>query len=145
VGQGIDYITGGVGAIPLLGDAIVAGKTIKNAATIAPKITKALRLAARTGAWKDIYDSFDNGGKQTATKILNGEELNVQDWRNIGQLIRGIAGHHSLNVGNRAVKQVAEKSGFKTEASSSVVNHLGKVGEKGRSLGFFGSKIKGET
>ena len=142
VGQGIDYLTGVIGAIPVGGDLVLAGKTLIKGSEMLPKVSKALRLLGRTGAWKDIYDSLDNGGKQTATKILNGEELTVQDWRNIGQLIRGIAGHHALNVSNRATKAVAEKSGYSTEASSSIVQKMGKVGEIGRSTGFFGSKVK---
>ena len=145
IGQGIDYLTGAIGAVPLAGDLVLAGKTLIKGSEVLPKVMKAFRLLGRTGAWKDIYDSLDNGGKQTASKILNGEELTVQDWRNLGQLIRGIAGHHALNRGNRAIKKTIEKSGFESEASNSVINHLGSTGRKFREAGFFGSKIKGET
>ena len=145
VGQGIDYLTGIIGAVPLAGDLVLGGKTLITGSKVMPKLTKALRLVGRTGAWKDIYDSLDNGGKQTASKILNGEELTVQDWRNVGQLIRGIAGHKALNTGNRALRKTAEKSGFETEATSSNVNKLGWVGKELRREGFFSSKIKGEN
>ena len=142
VGQGIDYTTGAIGAVPLIGDLAIGIKDTIKVAQSLPKIAKALRMAARAGATIDLWDGFTQGGGQTVSKVLNGEELTVQDWRNIGQIIRGLAGHHSLNVGNRAFKKTAEKSGFQTESESSIVDKLGSIGEVGRDFGLFRSRIK---
>ena len=109
IGQGLDYITGALGGIPLLGDSILGAKVANGIA----KITPILRKMARAGAWKDMIDGV-NDGALTATynKLINGESLTVGDWKAIGQLIRGLAGHRALNRSNLAERRTLEKSGY---------------------------------
>lgn len=111
VGQGFDYLTGAIGGIPLVGDTILGAKVAKGIA----KITPLLRKMARAGAWKDMFDgvfSQNSAVLSTYNKLVNGEDLTVGDWKAIGQLIRGLAGHRALNRSNLAERRTLEKSGY---------------------------------
>ena len=143
VGEGLDYTTGAIAAIPGLGDAGLGIKLAINSKKWLPLITKALRLAARAGATTDIISSAGPATKAAYDKIINGKELTVGDWREIATLIRGLTGHGMLNKGNRAARKVMEVSGYKTTPENVPDNIVTR--ELARE-GFFSSKIKeGET
>ena len=145
VGQGIDYLTGVVGAVPLAGDLVLGGKTVLYGKRVIPLLQKSLRYVMRAGSWKDIWDGgLSEEGRKTASKIINGEELTVQDWRHIGEVIRGVAGHHMLNKSNRGFYKTAQLEGFQTEAASNLSKKLGS-NDIWRSTGFASSKIKTDT
>jgi hypothetical protein len=104
--QGVDYLTGALGGLQVAGDLVLGAKTMATASKAIP----ILRKMARVGAWADMYHLYP-ALEATTNKLLNGEELNVEDWRNIGQGIRGLVSHGRLNRGNRAERRVLEKSG----------------------------------
>lgn len=135
VGQGIDYLTGMIAAIPGFGDATLAAKVLS-------KIEKPLRVLGRVGAWKDLYDSVP-GLKAAYDKFTKGEELTVADWRAIGQGIRGIAGHGMLNRTNRGVRKAATKSGYDATPNGilSTFKGHGKVNDYLARRGWIGTKV----
>lgn len=135
VGQGIDYLTGVIAAIPGFGDATLAAKVLT-------KINKPLRILGRVGAWKDLYDSVP-GLEAAYNKWQNGEELTVGDWRAIGQGIRGLAGHSMLNRSNRAVRKVTAKSGYDATPDGilPIFKGHGKINDYLARRGWIGTKI----
>lgn len=135
VGQGIDYLTGVIAAIPGFGDATLAAKVLT-------KINKPLRILGRVGAWKDLYDSVP-GLKAAYNKWQNGEELTIGDWRAIGQGIRGLAGHSMLNRTNRGIRKTTIKSGYDATPNgiSPMLKGHGKVNDYLARRGWIGTKI----
>lgn len=134
VGQGIDYATGALAAIPGFGDATLAAK-------LATKISPTLRIVGRLGAWKDLYDSIP-GLKAVYDKAMNGEELTVGDWRLIGQGIRGLVAHGRMNKSNLAERKIIQESGYTPEQVSGM---RGKVKEYGQKTGFLRTEVPKET
>lgn len=135
VGQGIDYLTGVIAAIPGFGDATLAAKILS-------KIEKPLRVLGRVGAWKDLYDSTP-GLKAAYDKFTKGEELTIADWRAIGQGIRGLAGHGMLNRTNRGMRKAATKSGYDATPDGilPMFKGHGKVNDYLARRGWIGTKI----
>ena len=104
--QGVDYLTGAAGAIPGLGDAALAYKAVKSVAKIGRKI---LMIPA-------LYDlaSHTPGTVEAIKKAIDGKDLTVQDWKNIGSFVRGLTGTHNLTVQNRAARRALQKRGIET-------------------------------
>ena len=102
-GQGLDYLTGVIGAIPVVGDAALAAKVVKN-----------LRRLARFGAWSDIVQSTPGLKDIWDKKIMGDEKLTKQDWRVIGTALRGIVSHGRLNQSNLAARKVFQERGIET-------------------------------
>ena len=142
VGEGVDYATGAIAAIPGLGDAGLGIKLAANSGKWLPLVTKALRLAARAGATTDVLSSASPATKAVYNKIVNGEDLTVGDWREVATLVRGLTGHGMLNRGNRAARKVLEESGYQTTVGDHVPNNF--ITRELAKEGFFSSKIKGE-
>ena len=109
VWQGVDYLTGALGFLPGLGDAALAYKVYN-------KFGPWLRKAMRVPAFLDIYNSFDNGVKDSAQKLITGKftDMTVKDWKNLGVLVRGIATTRNLNVQNRASRKAMQERGIET-------------------------------
>jgi hypothetical protein len=86
----VDYVTGAIGAIPGLGDAALAAKTVKN---IAKWGKRALTIPA-------VYDmlSHSPGALTAVKKAVAGEDLSVQDYKNLGSFIRGFASTRRITV-----------------------------------------------
>ena len=101
--QAIDYLTSVIGAIPVLGDAVIAGKVIKG-----------LRRLGRFGAWSDIVQSTDGLKDIWDKKIMGDEKMTKQDWRIIGTAIRGLVSHGRLNQSNLAARKVMQERGIET-------------------------------
>lgn len=101
--QAIDYLTSVIGAIPVLGDAVIAGKVIKG-----------LRRLGRFGAWSDLYHSVPELKDITEKKIFGNEKMTKQDWRVIGTAIRGLVSHGRLNQSNLAARKVMQERGIET-------------------------------
>lgn len=135
IGQGIDYATALVGAIPLFGDATLLAKMLVKAR---PILTKVGRLAT----WKDIIDATPAIGS-AYNKFMNGEDLTVQDWRLIAQGIRGIVSHGKMNRLNRAERTALQESGTPIETKNGL-NPLNN--EFTRKLGLYRTEVsKGKT
>lgn len=102
--QAFDYLTGAVGAIPGLGDAALAYKTVKG---VAKWGKRALTIPA-------VYDMLSHtpGALQAVQKAVNGEDLTVQDWKNLGSFFRGLTATRNITVQNRAQRRALEKRGF---------------------------------
>lgn len=137
--QGLDYATGILGGIPLLGDSILGAKT---AATLA-KATPVLRKIGRLGAWTDLFQAYPDL-KEATRKITSGEELTIKDWRAIGIGLRGLISHGRLNRGNRAERRVLEKSG-QNVTPENVSSMKGKVQNYSQKLGFTRTKPTNTT
>ena len=102
--QGVDYGLGALGFIPGAGDALLAGKTVKNIAKIGKRlltIPAVMDMAVHTPG---AYDALK--------KAINGESLTVGDWKNLGSFFRGLAGTRNITVQNRAARRVLEKKGY---------------------------------
>ena len=132
--QGVDYLTGALGGLQVAGDLVLGAKTMATASKAIP----ILRKMARVGAWADMYHLYP-ALEATTNKLLNGEELNVEDWRNIGQGIRGLVSHGRLNRGNRAERRVLEKSG-QNVTPENISSLRGKVQNYSQKLGFTRTK-----
>lgn len=100
IGQGLDYLTSVVGAVPIVGDAVLAGKVIKG-----------LRMFARSGAWIDSLGSTPGMIDIWNKKIMGDEKMTLQDWRTIGTFLRGLVSHGRLNRSNLAARKVMQESG----------------------------------
>lgn len=137
--QGLDYATGILGGIPLLGDSILGAKT---AATLA-KATPVLRKIGRLGAWTDLFQAYPDL-KEATRKITNGEELTIKDWRAIGIGLRGLISHGRLNRGNRAERRVLEKSG-QNVTPENVSSMRGKLKNISQKVGFTRTKPTNTT
>lgn len=132
--QGLDYLTGVIGAIPVVGDATLATKVIKN-----------LRRLSRFGAWSDIVQSTPGLKNIWDKKIMGDEKLTKQDWRIIGTALRGIVSHGRLNQSNLAARTVMkqrgletgnawhQRSGFTSSAKSTNKTDVLKVTKNGKS------------
>lgn len=105
--QGVDYLTGAVGAVPGLGDAALAYKTVKNAA-------KFLKFALRVPAVYELATSTP-GAYQAISKVVKGENPTVEEWMTLGTFFRGLAANRNLNVQNRAQRQALQKRGYQVE------------------------------
>ena len=85
-GQALDYLTSVIGAIPVVGDA-----------TLAAKVVNKLRGLGRMGAWMDTVNTIPALKTIWEKKINGNENLTVEDWRTIGQALRGIISHGRMN------------------------------------------------
>lgn len=105
--QGVDYLSGAVGAVPGLGDAALAYKTVRNAA-------KFLKFALRVPA---VYETLTSipGAYDAASKVIKGENPTVEEWMKLGTFFRGLAANRNLNVQNRAQRQALQKRGYQVE------------------------------
>ena len=100
-GQALDYLTSVIGAIPVIGDAALTAKVVNN-----------LRRLSRMGAWMDTVNTIP-ALKTIWEKKINGDEnLTVEDWRTIGQALRGIISHGRMNQSNLAARQVMKQRGI---------------------------------
>lgn len=99
-GQALDYLTSVIGAIPVVGDAALAAKVIKS-----------LRRLGRMGAWMDTVNTVPALKTIWDKKINGNESLTVEDWRTIGQAIRGLVSHGRMNQSNLAARQVMKQRG----------------------------------
>ena len=108
--RGWDHATGLFGAIPIFGDATLAVKTASNVA----------KWARRIGTGGALIDMCANtpGAYKAIMKTVNGEELTVEDWKNIGQFFRGFTATHRITSGNRAARQVLKKRGYDVQENS---------------------------
>ena len=131
--QGVDYLTGALGGIQVVGDAMLGVKTMQ----MASKALPIFRKLARVGAWADLYQAYP-GLKDATNKIINGEELTVGDWRAIGQGLRGLVSHGRLNRQNLGERQVIEQSGYSPEQVSSM---RGRVRDWTNRAGFTRTKM----
>lgn len=100
-GQALDYLTSVIGAVPVIGDAVLAAKVIKG-----------LRKLSRLGAWMDTVNTFPALKTIWEKKINGNESLTVEDWRTIGTALRGIISHGRLNQSNLAARKVMEQRGI---------------------------------
>ena len=102
--QGVDYLTGVVGAVPFLGDAALAVKAVKNTA-------KFLKFALRIPA---VYETLTSipGAYDAANKVLHGENPTVEEWMTLGTFFRGLAANRSLNIQNRAARKALQERGY---------------------------------
>lgn len=130
--QGVDYLTGALGAIPLAGDAILASKTAKN-------VGNAFRILGRTAAGYDLIQGTP-GMLALYNKWQNGEPFTKDDLFKLGQFVRGLAVTRNLNVTNRAQRKAIQERGFETEKSK-----LGTIGTWGQKAGIFQTKVKQGT
>lgn len=101
--QGLDYLTSVIGAIPVVGDAALAAKVIKN-----------LRRLGRLGAWSDIVQSTPGLVDIWNNKIMGDQKMTKQDWRTIGTALRGLVSHGRLNQSNLAARTVMKQRGLET-------------------------------
>ena len=99
-GQTVDYLTSVIGAVPIVGDAVLAAKVVRG-----------LRGLARVGAWMDTVNTYPALKTIWEKKINGNESLTVDDWRTIGQAIRGIVSHGRMNQSNLATRQVLQQRG----------------------------------
>ena len=99
-GQALDYLTSIIGAVPVVGDAVLAAKVIKG-----------LRRLSRVGAWMDTVNAAPALKTIWEKKINGNESLTVEDWRTIGTALRGIISHGRLNQSNLAARKVMEQRG----------------------------------
>lgn len=115
--QGADYLTGVIGAVPILGDAALASKVVKN---VAKWGKRALTLPA-------VYDMLSHtpGALSAVKKAIGGESLTVEDWRNLGSFIRGLTGTRNVAVQNRAARRVMEKKGYDLSGQNSWIKRSG--------------------
>lgn len=132
--QGVDYLTGALGGIQVLGDLTLGAKTMATASKAVP----ILRKIARAGAWNDLFGQIPDLAEATR-KITSGEELTVKDWRAIGQGIRGLVSHGRLNRGNRTERRVLEKSG-NSVTPENISSVRGKVKNLSQQVGFTRTK-----
>lgn len=119
--QGLDYITGVIGAIPGVGDAALAAKVVKN-----------LRKLGRVGAWMDVISTSPEIANIWSKKIMGDEKMTVQDWKALGTFIRGLATHGRLNQSNLAVRKVMKESGIKVDKGDvkGIRENLAKYSQK---------------
>ena len=119
--QGVDYLTGAIGAIPILGDAVVAGKTAAKAAKIVKRI---LTIPA-------IYDTVSNtpGAAEATKKLLSGNfsQMTRNDWMSLGSWIRGLTGVGHITKQNRAQRGVLEKRGYDLSEQNSWLKKSGLI------------------
>lgn len=101
--QGLDYLTSVIGAVPIVGDAVLAEKVIKN-----------LRRLGRFGAWSDIVQSTPGLVDIWNNKIMGDQKMTKQDWRTIGTALRGLVSHGRLNQSNLAARTVMQQRGLET-------------------------------
>lgn len=132
--QGLDYLTSVIGAIPVVGDAALAEKVIKN-----------LRRLGRFGAWSDIVQSTPGLVDIWNNKIMGDQKMTKQDWRTIGTALRGLVSHGRLNQSNLAARTVMkqrgletgnawhQRSGFTSSAKSTNKTDVLKVTKNGKS------------
>ena len=99
--QALDYLTSVIGAIPVVGDAALAAKVVNN-----------LRRLGRMGAWMDTVNTIPALKTIWEKKINGNENLTVEDWRTIGQALRGIISHGRMNQSNLAARQVMKQRGI---------------------------------
>ena len=102
--QALDYLTSVIGAVPVVGDAVLAGKVIKN-----------LRRLSRLGAWSDVVSSTPGLKNIWDKKIMGDEKMTIQDWRTIGTALRGIVSHGRMNQSNLAARKVMEQRGISVD------------------------------
>ena len=107
--QGVDYLTGALGAVPGLGDSALAVKTVKNAG-------KFLQYALRVPA---VYETLTSipGAYDAANKVIKGENPTVEEWMKLGTFFRGLAANRNLNVQNRASRKALQERGYQVENS----------------------------
>lgn len=117
--QAFDYLTGAIGAIPGLGDAALASKTVKNVAKWGKRI---MTIPA-------VWDmaSHTPGATTAINKAINGESLTVEDWRNLGSFIRGLTATRNITVQNRAGRKVLEQRGYDVSNQNSIWKRSGLV------------------
>lgn len=102
--QTLDYLTSVIGAVPVVGDAVLAGKVIKH-----------LRRLSRIGAWMDTVNTVPALKTIWDKKINGNESLTVDDWRTIGTAIRGLVSHGRMNQSNLAARKVMEQRGISVD------------------------------
>lgn len=98
--QGLDYLTSVIGAIPVVGDAALATKVIRN--------------LGRLGAWSDIVQSTPGLVDIWNNKIMGDQKMTKQDWRTVGTALRGLVSHGRLNQSNLAARKVMQERGIET-------------------------------
>lgn len=115
--QGVDYLTGALGAAPGLGDAALVYKVGKNVA----------KWGRRLLAIPAVYDLASNtpGAVEALNKTVKGEKLTAQDYINLGSFFRGLTGTHNITVQNRATRRSLEKHGYDLSDQSSWVKKAG--------------------
>lgn len=124
IGQGLDYLTSVVGAVPIVGDAVLAGKVIKG-----------LRMFARSGAWLDSLGSTPGMIDIWNKKIMGDEKMTLQDWRTIGTFLRGLVSHGRLNRSNITARKAMQESGINVTPEN-ISGMRGRISEFSRRTGF---------
>ena len=115
--QTFDYITGAIGAIPGLGDLALASKTAANVAKWGKRI---MTIPA-------VWDmaSHTPGATEAIKKAINGKDLTVEDWRNLGSFVRGLTATRNIAVQNRAARRAMEKRGYDISSQNGILKRSG--------------------
>lgn len=115
--QAFDYATGAIGAIPGLGDLALAGKTAANVAKWGKRI---MTIPA-------VWDmaSHTPGATEAIKKAISGENLTVEDWRNLGSFVRGLTATRNITVQNRAARRAMEKRGYDISNQNGILKRTG--------------------
>lgn len=118
--QGADYLTGAIGGITGIGDALLAGKVAKN---VVPWLRRAMRVPAFLDLWNSTPELIPIG-----QKLFSGQDLTVQDWMNLGTFFRGLATTRNLNVSNRASRKAMQERGY--QVSNRIDKRIGLTSSK---------------
>lgn len=113
----VDYGTGLLGALPIVGDMALTSKTAAN-------VAKWYKRVARIPAVIEMVQSTP-GAATALGKITSGESLTVQDWRSLGEFVRGFTANRQINVSNRAQRRALEKSGYDLSDQNGYLKKLG--------------------
>lgn len=122
VGQGLDYASGLLGAVPIIGDAVLAGKTLRGLRGF----LKGLDKAGKLGILFNLGQGSVGTTQALIKKVIDGEDLTVQDWRNIGNLLMGVAGYRNVRRANTARSEVLQKRGFELEKNKNFADRFWK-------------------
>ena len=118
--QGADYLTGAIGGITGIGDALLAGKVAKN---VVPWLRRAMRVPAFLDLWNSTPELIPIG-----QKLFSGQDLTVQDWMNLGTFFRGLATTRNLNIQNRASRKAMQERGY--QVSNRIDKRIGLTSSK---------------
>lgn len=102
--QGVDYLMSVASAIPLLGDAALVARVANN-------VRKVVRLLGYVLSTTGILANAPQAAQAAWNKIVNGEDLTIEDWRHFGGLLTSALAFRNLKRTGDITKSVTKQEG----------------------------------
>lgn len=102
--QGVDYLMSVASAVPLLGDAALVARVANN-------VRKVVRPLGYVLSTTGILANAPQAAQAAWNKIVNGQDLTIEDWRHFGGLLTSALAFRNLKRTGDIAKSVTKQEG----------------------------------